>query len=446
MEKSNSNDSTPSQALRRFLSEKEHGQFQMASGSLKQAEVYFKNCLYLAQIHSSIVQEMVNEVLLNLGCCYRLLEKFHDSVLFLERALDFHCAGSSGDLFDKGLALRELAMAYYYLNEPESAYTFALESLSAEEKNGKDQVSCALSHRALAMIQGNRGEYSLCLSSSARSLFLIQNLSSPSEELLASGYRLLAYANFLYGDFTQGTSLYTLALESDTQTGFFSKKSLAFVNGIFGNFQESAAIYEELLSLVQGVSRNHNCEKIAILTGIGYVYRKLGYFTRGERHLREAQGMCHRIFGKNSPEEAVILSELGQFCIDQGNELYGRLFCENGLKMAEHCFGSENPNIIDHLRIFSRFYRHCRQFRESQELCKRALSLCKNHLSSKHPLFAKVLTEMGLSLSAAKHYLSAAEHLYRSATILNSVFDKEHPLVDKTLKGLLEARTKLEKS
>jgi serine/threonine protein kinase len=107
---------------------------------------------------------------------------------------------------------------------------------------------------------------------------------------------------------------------------------------------------------------------------ISTVYESTGQYRQAEEMQRTALAICQERFGRESPEAAAALNELGVTLIASGKKLEAEQVCREALEIRRRHFGNENADVATSEDNLAHACNDNGKFTEAEALIERALA------------------------------------------------------------------------
>ncbi|XP_039427658.1 nephrocystin-3 isoform X2 [Corvus cornix cornix] len=140
--------------------------------------------------------------------------------------------------------------------------------------------------------------------------------------------------------------------------------------------------------------------------------------------------------GKDTPDNARTLNELGVLYYLQNNLETAELFLKRSLEMRERVLGSEHPDCAQSLNNLAALYNEKKHYDKAEELYEKALDIRRRALAPDHPSLAYTVKHLAV-LYKKMGKLDKAVPLYELAVeIRQKSFGPKHPSVATALVNL----------
>ncbi|XP_007505158.1 nephrocystin-3 isoform X2 [Monodelphis domestica] len=160
---------------------------------------------------------------------------------------------------------------------------------------------------------------------------------------------------------------------------------------------------------------------------------------------RRALQLEELTLGKDTPDNARTLNELGVLYYLQNNLEAADLFLKRSLEMRERVLGPDHPDCAQSLNNLAALYNEKKQYAEAEELYERALDIRRRALAPDHPSLAYTGKHLAI-LYKKVGKLDKAVPLYELAVeIRQKSFGPKHPSVATALVNLAVLYSQMKK-
>ena len=142
--------------------------------------------------------------------------------------------------------------------------------------------------------------------------------------------------------------------------------------------------------------------------------------------------------GRDHPEVALILNNLGLMLKSQGAFTEARPLLERALAIRERALGKAHPYVATSLNNLATLLRALGKHAEARPLYERALEILEKTLGSDHPDVASGVNNLAMLRYAEGAFPEARRLVERALTIYAASFGEDHPSVITSLGNLAE--------
>jgi tetratricopeptide (TPR) repeat protein len=168
------------------------------------------------------------------------------------------------------------------------------------------------------------------------------------------------------------------------------------------------------------------------------VLAKEGNLNEAEHTHEEALGIRRALFGREHPEVATSLNNLGTVYRQQRKLDEAEKLIREGLAIRRTLFGDEDLEVADSLHNLSLVLGNQRKGDESEATAREVLAIRRRLLGHEHPLVASALLDVAYALGFTGK-LEEAEGLQQEALAMQrKLLGDEHPDVSTSLSSLAE--------
>uniref|UniRef100_A0A8C5JYZ6 Nephrocystin-3 n=1 Tax=Jaculus jaculus TaxID=51337 RepID=A0A8C5JYZ6_JACJA len=345
-------------------------------------------------------------------------QKLHDCLLNLFVAQNLYKRGH----------FAELLSYWQFVGRDKSAMaTEYFDSLKLYEKNceGEESLTCLADlYETLGRFLKDLGLLGQAVVPLQRSLEIRETALDPDHPRVAQSLHQLASVYVHWKKFGNAEQLYKQALEiSENAYGADHPQTARELEGL-------ATLYHKQN---KGVFLLYLCRD-----RLGSVY---GFSLLRRRALQ----LEELTLGKDTPDNARTLNELGVLYYLQNNLETAEQFLKRSLEMRERILGAEHPDCAQSLNNLAALCNEKKQFSEAEELYERALNIRRRALAPDHPSLAYTVKHLAI-LYKNMGKLDKAVPLYELAVeIRQKSFGSKHPSVATALVNLAVLYSQMKK-
>ncbi|MBZ3877413.1 Nephrocystin-3 [Sciurus carolinensis] len=355
-------------------------------------------------------------------------QKLHDCLLNLF---------VSQNLYKRG-HFAELLSYWQFVGKDKSAMaTEYFDSLKQYEKNceGEENMICLADlYETLGRFLKDLGLLSQAVVPLQRSLEIRETALDPDHPRVAQSLHQLASVYVQWKKFGNAEQLYKQALEISE-------------NAYGADHPHTARELEALATLYQKQNKYEQAEH----------FRKKSFkirqkATRRKGNLygfallrRRALQLEELTLGKDTPDNARTLNELGVLYYLQNNLETADQFLKRSLEMRERVLGPDHPDCAQSLNNLAALCNEKKQYEKAEELYERALDIRRRALAPDHPSLAYTVKHLAI-LYKKMGKLDKAVPLYELAVeIRQKSFGPKHPSVATALVNLAVLYSQMKK-
>ncbi|XP_027752886.1 nephrocystin-3 [Empidonax traillii] len=302
------------------------------------------------------------------------------------------------------------------------------DSLKEYEKNceGEESMICLADlYETLGRFLKDLGLLSQAVAPLQRSLEIRETALDPDHPRVAQSLHQLAGVYVQWKKFGNAEQLYKQALEISE-------------NAYGAEHPRVARELDALATLYQKQNKYEQAEQL----------RKKSFKIR-QRAARQKGSLCgfallrqralqleELTLGKDTPDNARTLNELGVLYYLQNNLEAAELFLKRSLEMRERVLGSDHPDCAQSLNNLAALYNEKKYYDKAEELYEKALDIRRRALAPDHPSLAYTVKHLAV-LYKKMGKLDKAVPLYELAVeIRQKSFGPKHPSVATALVNL----------
>ncbi|XP_043825181.1 nephrocystin-3 isoform X1 [Dromiciops gliroides] len=311
------------------------------------------------------------------------------------------------------------------------------DSLKQYEKNCEGEesmMSLADLYETLGQFLKDLGLLSQAIVPLQRSLEIRETALDPDHPRVAQSLHQLASVYVQWKKFGNAEQLYKQALE--------------ILENAYGS--EHPLIARELDALATLYQKQNKYEQAEHLRKKSFKIRQKVARRKGNLYgfallRRRALQLEELTLGKDTPDNARTLNELGVLYYLQNNLEAADLFLKRSLEMRERVLGPDHPDCAQSLNNLAALYNEKKQYAEAEELYERALDIRRRALAPDHPSLAYTGKHLAI-LYKKVGKLDKAVPLYELAVeIRQKSFGPKHPSVATALVNLAVLYSQMKK-
>jgi tetratricopeptide (TPR) repeat protein len=215
--------------------------------------------------------------------------------------------------------------------------------------------------------------------------------------------------------------------------------------GLLGRFywlraslRHDYALYAEALddaSFGLRVSEGQPLAEASLHEILGLLKMRIGNYKEALHHFNRTRVMRERELGRDHPDVATILSNLGSLYCTQGKYAEADPLYQRALGIREKALGPEHPDVAQSLNNLAELYRAQGKYAQAEPLYQRALEIREKALGPEHPDVAQSPNNLARLYYAQGKYAEAEPLFQRALGIREKALGPEHPDVAQALEN-----------
>ena len=169
---------------------------------------------------------------------------------------------------------------------------------------------------------------------------------------------------------------------------------------------------------------------------IGQVYHELGNFKEAEKVHRTALALHQNLFGKESPQAAASLHELGRTLYSERNLAESEQVLTEALAIRRRLFGNSNADVAATLNNLARVYRRQKRLAESETLTQESLGIRRKLFGNESLDVADSLHNLCIVLGDEGRHAESESAAREQLAIRRQLLGNEDPSVATALSDL----------
>ena len=231
---------------------------------------------------------------------------------------------------------------------------------------------------------------------------------------------------------------------NETTRRGWAEKTVRVVNSVFPDIEfKNWATCERLLPCAQICAKLIEEWKLVfeeagrLLNEMGcYLYDAKADYEQAKPLYEGALAIKEKVFGKEHPEVAISLNNLGLLYKTQDKYAKAKPLYERALAIHEKVFGKEHPDVANSLNNLAVLYDSQGNYERAKPLYKTSLAIKEKFFGKEHPSVATSLNNLAVLYRSQGNYFKAKPLFEGALTISEKVFGEEHPDVATSLNGL----------
>jgi eukaryotic-like serine/threonine-protein kinase len=223
-----------------------------------------------------------------------------------------------------------------------------------------------------------------------------------------------------------------------------AKQINSFVRSMLGSADPSmqgrnvtvAHVLNEATKRVDTELANQPEIQTAVLSTIGHTYFGLGLYDAAEKHFRKSLDGTLKQYGRNHPESAIAMNDLGLVLVKKGNLKEAEPLFHDSLEILRKTYGQKHTEIANVLNNLAELYLSKGDLSKAESVHYEELAIRRSLLGNNDPDVAVSLNDLAVVLGTKGDY-DTAEKLHREAlSILRKTKGNYFPDVASTLNNI----------
>jgi len=215
---------------------------------------------------------------------------------------------------------------------------------------------------------------------------------------------------------------------------YWNKEGLRYYSK--GEYSQAERCFLEAAKLNEALYGKDHPEYAVSLNNLGEVYRSMGDYARAERHYLEAIALQERTLGKDNSNYALLLNNLGLAYFGAGDYARAEMYSLEALDIKERVLGKDHPSYALSLNNLGELYRNMGDYAQAERCYREALSVQEHALGKGHPDYAKSLNNLGSLYYNMGDNEKAKRYYLEASGIWERVLGKDHPDYARSLNNL----------
>jgi len=194
-----------------------------------------------------------------------------------------------------------------------------------------------------------------------------------------------------------------------------------------GDFKNAIECFFEASDLFEKIMGKDHPDYAASLYNLGFLYDSIGDYVKAEIYYLEAASIREKILGKDHPSYAASLNNLGMLYYNMGDYVRAERYYLEAINIWEKVFGKEHPDYAASLNNLGILYYNMNDYIKAERYSLEAISILEKTLGKEYPGYARSLSNLGALYWSIADY-AKAEYYHREAlSIREKTLGKEHP-------------------
>src|SRR5262249_17316495 len=202
--------------------------------------------------------------------------------------------------------------------------------------------------------------------------------------------------------------------------------AFAYLQADLGHYSTAEKLYDESGKLMREQLGEQHPYYATFLNNRAALYMAVGNVTTAESDYRKSLDLKKAIYGPDAPSVGATLRNLARLVYTRNPEEGAKLFQDAADLYAKN----PKPPPFDYavaLLGVAEAQRNRRELGAARETLRQASEVVAKGLGRKHPLYAAVLSDLGLDHQAAGEYVEARQRLQEAIGIVKETHGENHP-------------------
>jgi tetratricopeptide (TPR) repeat protein len=209
----------------------------------------------------------------------------------------------------------------------------------------------------------------------------------------------------------------------------------SYFNGT-GDPRPLLALQPHLRAITEAAQQRGDELAASLSNALGYHLNLVGDYTGAQRYYEQALDIRQQVLGRNHPDTATSLDNLGNVLHDQGDLAGARHYFEQALVIWQQVRGRNHLDTAISLNNLGGVLHTQGELADAQRYYEQALAIRRQKLGMKHPNTATSLNNLGSVLHEQSDLVGARRYLEQALVIWQQVLKNEHPNIALSLRNL----------
>lgn len=307
----------------------------------------------------------------------------------------------------------------------------SLEMLVALYEPSDERVLSGLKEKADILLRQGRFE-----EAKSELEIALPHLGAWSQQSLIASHIYLTYGDVLkaLGQLQQAIDYCRKAIEiqrnyhdSDHPELALSLAQLGALQDETGDYQASMKHLEKAYAIAQNNAGKRPKLEIDVLKSLSLAYQRQHLTDKAERAYKQVLEWQQTALGKNHPEVAVTMHNLGTLYNESGQLERAKALFLNVLNIHKQAGTSDSPFVSAVLYNLSSVHYSLGFYEQAEQALVQVIALDKKFLGQEHPQLAFAYGFLGHVLARRESYERAEQHFQNGMTILANSLGENHP-------------------
>jgi tetratricopeptide (TPR) repeat protein/tRNA A-37 threonylcarbamoyl transferase component Bud32 len=205
-----------------------------------------------------------------------------------------------------------------------------------------------------------------------------------------------------------------------------------------GKYAAAAVEYERALAIRERIAPGSQ-EHARTLNGLARVYDEIGRYAEARQMGERSLALQQAELGASHPEVAIVLNNLGNIAIDEGDLALATTYYNRSLAIRELMAsdGDDQLLLASVLNNIGGIALEQKRYADALAVHRRALAI-REQATGGAPDVAMSLNNIGNTYSKQRDWAQAHAHFQKALVIAEKELGKEHPYVGDALEGIAE--------
>ena len=205
---------------------------------------------------------------------------------------------------------------------------------------------------------------------------------------------------------------------------------------LFALYAEAQRYFERALEIRERVFGREHPDTALSMNDMGAVLRTQGEYERAREYHEQALAIRERVLGREHLDTVVTFYWLGKVLRDLGDLAGAQRYYEQALKIRVEVFGPEHRHIVWSLHNLAVIWRLKGEYDRARECHEQALAIREQVFGREHPTVAWSLNGLGVVSRLTGEYERALEYHERALALQERTLGRDHPDIIWSLNGL----------
>lgn len=232
---------------------------------------------------------------------------------------------------------------------------------------------------------------------------------------------------------------FVLAVESDADAQTVVEETMRWVVddiNMRGDLSSSLALQPHLRFIIEQAEEHEDVCLAGLYTALGDNLWLFGLYPDAQRYFERALVLQEHVLGREHPDTALSLHNMGVVLRAQGQYARARAYHEQALAIRERLTGRVHPDTAWSMYCLGKVLREQGDFAGAQRYYERALAIREQVFGREHRDTAWIMHNMGAVWRILGEYDRAREYHEQALAIRDRLFGREHPDIAWSLNGL----------
>ncbi len=210
-----------------------------------------------------------------------------------------------------------------------------------------------------------------------------------------------------------------------------------------GAYRAAEPLFREAVAMGEKVLGREHPQVASWLNDLGLLYWATGRYEEAEPLEREAIATSEKALGRDHPEVAVRLNNLARLLNDTGRRGEAEPLFREAIAIGEKAFGREHPKVAAWLNNLAILLNETGRNHEAEPLYLEAIAINEKTLGPDHPEVARCFGNLAVLLRDTERVAEGEAHARQALEIWQRTLGNEHPVVGRGQENLARILLKL---